>query len=281
MHGHLHRGTPLTCKDLRGLCGEERSAECKNRCAIGRYSATTHPIQNAYTSCAEIADADEILTGIGAVMHHPSPFANTRSHPIDARISGTVVDAHDRPVANAIVYAEEQIAPFGDAYRIQATTDRSGHFDFGARLKHGVFEVYARKARDGYPDPNSAFYRSSDFSPETVQLFGERPEPKVTLKLGDKAGLLTGKITDADTGRPLEAGVVLVNLQTDAGRNQVVNGKFRELLPANTVVDVLVECVCQDHENWSRFETKVDLQPGEEKNLDIRLYYNASPISAG
>jgi len=131
MHGHLHRGTPLTCKDLRGLCGEERSAECKNRCAIGRYSATTHPIQNAYTSCAEIAYADEILPGIGAVMHHPSPFANTRSHPIDARISGTVVDAHDRPVANAIVYAEEQIAPFGDAYRIQATTDRSGHFDFG------------------------------------------------------------------------------------------------------------------------------------------------------
>ena len=79
------------------------------------------------------------------------------------------------------------------------------------------------------------------------------------MKLGDKAGVLTGKITDAETGRPLEAGVVLVNLRADVRRDQVVEGKFRELLPANTDVDVLVEYTHQDHENWSRFETKVNL----------------------
>jgi len=55
-----------------------------------------------------------------------------------------------------------------------------------------------------------------------------------------------------------------------------VVGKFRELLPANTDVEVLVEYAHQDHETWSRFETRLNLQPGEEKNLDIRLYRNPS-----
>ena len=105
-----------------------------------------------------------------------------------------------------------------------------------------------------------------------MQLYGERPESKVTLKLGDKAGVITGNITDADTGRPLKAGIILVNLQADTRRDQLVEGKFRELLPANTDVDVLVEYADRDHENWSGFETKVNLQPGEEKSLDIRLY---------
>jgi|SRR6185503_21095113 hypothetical protein len=47
--------------------------------------------------------------------------------------------------------------------------------------------------------------RSLGFNPEMVQLCGERPELKVALKLGDKAGVLTGKATEVDTGRPLEA----------------------------------------------------------------------------
>jgi len=151
-----------------------------------------------------------LLSATLAISQTPDPTPN------DARISGTVVDAAGKPVANAIVYAEEQIAPFGDAYRVQATTDRAGHFDFGAKLSHGIYDLYGRKDKDGYPDPHSAFYRSLDFNPETVQLYGERPESRVTLKLGEKAGMLACKITDGDTGRALDAGVVLLNLQADA-----------------------------------------------------------------
>ena len=107
--------------------------------------------------------------------------------------------------------------------------------------RHGLYELYARKDKDGYPDPSAPFYRALDFTPAIVQLFGEHPETVVALKLGDKAGVLTARIVDAETGQPVSAGVVLINLQADARRDEIANGRFTELLPANTDIDVLVE----------------------------------------
>src|SRR5207253_9454141 len=143
---------------------------------------------------------------------------------------------------------------------------------FGAKLRHGVYQLYAREDKDGYPDPNSTFYRAQDFNPTRVQLFGERPESSVTLDLGDKAGLVIGRIFDGDTGRPLKAGVILINLDADARLDQVVDGKFRQLVPADTDVNIAVEIVGPDHDAWSRFDTKLNLQPGEERDVDFRLY---------
>src|SRR5690242_2799172 len=107
-----------------------------------------------------------LLSATLAISQTPDPTPN------DARISGTVVDAAGKPVPNAIVYAERQLAPLRDAYRVQATTDRAGHFDFGAKLRHGIYDLYASNDQDRYPAPHSAFYRSLDFNPETVQLYG-------------------------------------------------------------------------------------------------------------
>jgi hypothetical protein len=197
--------------------------------------------------------------------------------PVDARISGTVVDTEGKAIPRAIVYAREEASSLADAYRVQTTTDAAGRFDFGPRLKHAVYELYARKDKDGYPDPSAAFYRALDFTPVTVQLFGARPEAVVALKLGDKAGVLTARIIDGDTGQPLSAGVVLINVQADARRDELANGRFRELLPANTDVDVLVERVGADHDGWLRFETELNLQPGEQKDLEIRLYRRPAP----
>ncbi len=211
-----------------------------------------------------------LLITSSAVSQTPDPT------PVDARISGTVVDADGKPVSRATVYASEE-ASLADAYPIATKTDAAGRFDFRETLKHGVYDLYARKDKDGYPDPGSAFYRASDFNPETVQLFGEHPDAKVKLKLGDKAGVLTGNVVDADTGLPLKSGIVLANLQADAQRNQVVDGKFRELVPPDTDIYVLVQVARPDFANWSRFDIKLSLQPGEEKNLDIRLYKNPSP----
>ena len=212
-----------------------------------------------------------LLLTSSAVSQTPDPTL------VDARIRGTVVDADGKPVSHATVYASEEASPLADAYPIATKTDASGRFDFRETLKHGVYELYARKDKDGYPDPGSAFYRALDFNPETVQLFGEHPDAKVKLKLGHKAGVLTGNVVDADTGLPLKSGIVLVNLQADAQRNQVVDGKFRELVPADTDVYVLVQVARPDCANWSRFDITLSLQPGEEKNLDIRLYKNPAP----
>jgi hypothetical protein len=159
-----------------------------------------------------------LLSTAFAVSQTPDPT------PVDARISGTVVDADGKPIPHAIVYS------LADPYPVHATADAAGRFDFGPKLKHGLYELYARKNKDGYADPSAAFYRALDFTPTIVQLFSERPEAVVALNLGDKAGVLTARILDADTGQSVSAGVVFINLEADARRDELANGRFKELL---------------------------------------------------
>src|SRR5215469_7467152 len=192
--------------------------------------------------------------------------------PVDGRISGTVVNLDDKPVPDATVYVSEETSSLVDPGRIQTRTDAAGHFDFGEKLKRGVYEIYARKDKDGYPDPASDFYQPLDFSPQNVQLFGDHPAKKVTITLENKAAILTGRVIDADTGQPLKADVGFINVQTRGGHSVVVdNGKFRELIPANTDVVILVEKVGRDYASWSPFTTKLSLQPGEIGDVEIPL----------
>jgi carboxypeptidase family protein len=107
--------------------------------------------------------------------------------PFDGKITGTVVDADGKPISGATVYVLAQsLSSITNAFPVQGTTDLHGRFDFGETLKHGIYDIYARKDKDGYPDPSSAFYRPSDFRPESAQLFGEHPEARVEVKLGIK-----------------------------------------------------------------------------------------------
>lgn len=145
-----------------------------------------------------------LLLNSFAIAQTPDPT------PFDARISGTVVDADGKPIAEATVTAVQQsLLSITDAYPVQVQTDSHGRFDFGRKLKHGVYDIYARKEKDGYPDRSSPFYRLADFQPQTVQLFGAQPEEKIEVQLGDRAGVLTGRVTDGDTGEPLDASVTL------------------------------------------------------------------------
>ena len=194
--------------------------------------------------------------------------------PVDGRISGTVVNVDGKPVPGATVYLSEEASssPLVDPGRIQTRTDAAGHFDFGEKLKRGVYEIYARKDKDGYPDPGSDFYQPLNFSPQQVQLFGERPAEKVTITLENRAATLTGRVFAADTGQPLKADVGFINVQTRGGHSVVVdNGNFRELIPANTDIVVLVEEVGRDHAYWSPFTIKLTLQPGETRDVEIPL----------
>jgi hypothetical protein len=187
------------------------------------------------------------------------------------------VNVDGKPVADATVYVSEEASSLVDPGRTQTRTDAAGHFDFGEKLKHGVYEVYARKDKDGYPDPASDFYQPLDFSPQKVQLFGERPAEKVTIKLENKGATLTGRVFDEDTGHPLKADVGFINVQTRGGHSVLVdNGKFRELIPANTDVYVLVEEAGRDYSNWSPFTTKMSLQPGEMRYVEIPLLRTAT-----
>lgn len=153
---------------------------------------------------------------------------------------------------------------------------KTGFFDSGKTLKHGIYEIYVQKDKDGYPDPFSPFYRPLNFTPETVQLFGEKPEAKIDIKLGEKAGVLRGTVTDSDTGFPLKATIFLYSLEREGAGGGRVDGKFRLLVPARTEIKVLVQAD-GPRALWSRFETERTLQPGEEQTLDIRLFRNPTP----
>ena len=145
--------------------------------------------------------------------------------PIDARISGTVLNDHGKPLAGAVVYVLEESSSFVDWGRIETHTDNAGRFDFGEKLKHGIYQLYARKESNGYPDLESRFYEPLNFQPQTVQLFGDHPAEKVTIRLEEEAAVLTGRVFDGDTGQPLKAGVYLSNLRTDAGQRVELDSK--------------------------------------------------------
>lgn len=212
-----------------------------------------------------------LLLSSFAVSQTPDPTS------VDGRISGTVVNKDGKPVPGATVYVSEEASSLVDANSVVARTDVAGRFDFGRKLKHGVYEIYARKDKDGYPDPTSKFYQPLNFSPQNVQLFGDHPAEKVTVRLKDRAAILAGRVFDADTGRPLTAGVGFTNLRTEAGHSVAADGKFHALIPANADVYVIVEEVDRDYAYWSVFTTKVNLQPGQKMYIDVPLVKTATP----
>ena len=210
--------------------------------------------------------------------------------PSDGRISGTVVNEDGKPVPGAAVYvsleSQEDFSLLVDLrHSTVARTDAAGRFDFGRKLKHGFYEIYARKDKDGYPDPTSKFYQPLNFSVQNVQLYGDHPAEKVTVQLREKAATLAGRVYDAATGLPLKAHVGFINLRTEtgefgiglAGHSVSTDGKFSELIPANTDVLIFVEKhpseaeVLSDAE-WSRFTIKVNLSPGQKMDIDVPLY---------
>jgi hypothetical protein len=212
-----------------------------------------------------------LLLSSCAISQIPDPT------PLDGRISGTVVNEDGKPVPGATVYVSEEASSLVDANSAVARTDAAGRFDFGRTVKHGVYEIYARQDKEGYPDPTSKFYQPLNFSPQKVQLFGDRPAEKVTVQLQEKAAILAGRVFDADTGRPLRAGVGFTNLRTEAGHFVSADGEFHALIPANTDVYVIVQEVDRDHAYWSLFTTKVTLKPGQKMDIDVPLSKTPTP----
>ena len=116
-------------------------------------------------------------------------------------IRGIALDATDQPVEDAKVRAN--FAGGFSGIVPSARTDKSGHFVI-QRLAWGEWYVTASKEQDGYPDESNAFYSGFDSAPVTVDLGADNPERFVTVHLGKKAGSISGAVTDAETGKPVE-----------------------------------------------------------------------------
>jgi hypothetical protein len=192
-------------------------------------------------------------------------------------IAGTVIYENRKPVQGATVYAEPIGGPPGSYVYPYSETDRAGRFEieispswFGVLLA-----VSAKKEIEDYP-PMNQFY-GLKFQPITLTV--HHRGAITTIQLGPKGGVLMGTVTDAVTGYGLnpcvEFGRANVPSSFLAGTG-LVNATYRFLIPSNT--DVLMKVWCGRHKPWyypgTTDETErrsLNLKPGEELNLDIRL----------
>jgi hypothetical protein len=195
-------------------------------------------------------------------------YSQTRE-PVTGEIKGTLTDENGNPVAASTVYAVPQDITLDSTTPRSVKTDRKGEFDFRGGFQLGTYKLYSRKDADAYPDRSDSFYADSKVEPPTVDLTEDRPSATVTLTLGEKAGVVSGRVVDASTGVALKA--KLVFMDEDGNSHSVLtNGKYRALLPAGKDVSLMVMVPLPDYGSQSPVPP-LRLAPGQEMHMDIPL----------
>ena len=192
----------------------------------------------------------------------------------DGLVRGTVVDETGVPVSSAKVNADPvNRGPIRSLVRY-VETDAQGTFSID-RLAWGKYRIFAMKEETGYPNMRASFY-SNDVFP-VVAVTPEAPIAQLRIQLGPRAGILTGSVTSAKTGAPLNAGFKLTRaLAPNKWISTSVPPNYRVLIPPST--DTLLEVSASGYETWhyggpsdpSR-RSPLRLSPGAEMHLDILL----------
>src|SRR5690349_3525566 len=115
-------------------------------------------------------------------------------------ITGKVVDAQGRPIANVLVMAEVPGTP--SATLPQTVTDRNGNFRIG-NLSPELYILHTRKEDEGYPRSEFDFYHESRNDEATVRVYADRTAPSILIRL-QQAAFLKGRVIDSSSGKPIE-----------------------------------------------------------------------------
>lgn len=190
-------------------------------------------------------------------------------------ITGTLYYQDGGVVSGATVYAQPMGRPM-ESIVPHATTDERGHFKI-PHLWLARYAVDASKTDEGYADNYLQFYSDGKF--ETVVLTPRHPMAAVDVRLGPKAGMLIGTVSDAGTGAPLSPCVELRRAANPANflsASGLIAPEYRLLLPANT--GVYVRIWLDGYKFWYYPGTNeksqgkpARLAPGQVQILDIRL----------
>jgi hypothetical protein len=189
-------------------------------------------------------------------------------------IEGVVTYEDGAPVRGATAYAHPADRPIAGIVP-HADTDENGHFVI-RQLWLGKFRVSAKKEDEAYPELTFAF--NVGMTKEVV-LSESSPAADVSLRLGPKAGIVTGTVTDAATGNLLYPCAELkwkAKPQHSVSGTGLVSHEYRVLIPPDT--DVMLKVWVDGYKTWfypgavdERFATAIRLQPGEELRLDIQM----------
>jgi hypothetical protein len=225
------------------------------------------------------------LLGLGAEQQSGTPPSRTEA---DAGlIDGTVIYEDGRPVKGATVYA----VPLGRAMAAiipHADTDEAGFFAIRiSRSWFGKFAVAAKKEDEDYPDMSKQFYSDGKF--ETATLTSRLSTATVKIRLGPKAGVLRGTVTDAVTSAPLSPCVEFRrasepnNFLSGSG---LVNPTYSLLVPSDT--GILIRIWLDGYKSWyypgtldKSARKAVRLKPGEEETMDVLLQPDSGNSQSG
>ena len=186
-------------------------------------------------------------------------------------IQGVVLGEGARPVRGAKVHAELKGVPMAKKIRY-VETDANGFFLID-QLEFGTYYVSAENEEEEYGDSGFSFF--NDQPVPMAQISAQHRIADVVVNLGPKAGILTGTISDAATGKPIPAGFDLAQMKDRTkwmGTSAAPN--FRVLIPSSKEMEVKVSA--PGYEAWGYPDPSIPSQvlrmdPGSEIHLDIQL----------
>ena len=135
--------------------------------------------------------------------------------------------------------------------KVCAESDAQGKFVINLTAS-GSYQVVAEKISEGYMPPYSPFYKDPKAPIPEVVLRGERANASVSVKIGPKSGLITGKVIDEATDLPVHDFVVWTWQARDvnARTHEVVKGQSGRFRMFASPVPFRMRVVAEGFEDW-------------------------------
>ena len=186
-------------------------------------------------------------------------------HAQTGEIRGKVVDELNSTVDLATV----SVVPVGAVLSKAIKTAQSGPgggFTIIA-VPLGRYRVFASKESEGYPRTNFAFYNTHPLIEVTVSE--RQPVATVVVKVGPKAGIILAKVTDAISGKELDATFELRSVDNPKNFFGITTQRpYKLLVPSGRAITMQVGA--QGHKTRT-YPKSILLKPHQELILDIKL----------
>jgi hypothetical protein len=142
-------------------------------------------------------------------------------------------------------------------------------------LNTGNTKVYAKKDADGYADGSFEFY--SNYLSPRVELTAAEAAATVKVTLGPRAGILSGTLTEEQTGQQKTGTIRLWRVDNPANSiSMSIDSSFHVLVPAG--VSVGVEVTCNGHEARRPPGGTLNMKPGSWMDVRVALKHEPTPV---
>jgi hypothetical protein len=221
-----------------------------------------------------------LLTSLMLLHAVQAPSPPRTPAPGFGAVEGMVLGEGGRPVPGVTVFAVPENGPPLPGFGYEVHADAKGKF-FLPRVWPGLNRLCAKDQSKFYPETGTTFY-DSDFPYPEVRVKEAEIARNVIIRLGPRAGRLTGKVLDADTGTPIRrAGLTFLHAE---GAQEYMGTTLRwptldfdVLVPSTKPFRMKVWAPGYQTWYYGKDGTQAGaeplrLSPGETKELVIRLH---------